>query len=191
MITAALGRIAAERGLTAVTMREVAAEADISLGLVQHYFSSKDELLLAALRHLAEHMAKRTRRAVLALGPNASERDRIRVTLTQFLPLDDDRRAATVLFRAFHAGGVNDASTTGADAARVPQAFHDTMVRRLDAARRNGELRDDVAIDVDKEAAIYQLVITSLSESVLHGLVSASQAKDTIDYLLDRSFTRA
>ena len=37
--------VIAEDGLDAVSMRRVAAEAGISLGRVQHYFTSKDELL--------------------------------------------------------------------------------------------------------------------------------------------------
>ena len=40
-ITAALLRIAATRGLQAVTMREVAAEAGLSLRLVQYYMNDK------------------------------------------------------------------------------------------------------------------------------------------------------
>ena len=128
-ITEALARIAARQGLAGVTMRQVAAEAGVSVGRVQHYFASKDELLLAALRGLAGRAAERVRRAVGALGPEATERDRIRATLVEFLPLDAERRAATVLFRAFHEGGVNDPGTTGREAAEVPRAFDATMIR--------------------------------------------------------------
>lgn len=185
-IAEALGRIAAERGARSVTMRDVATEAGCSLGLVQYYFPSKDELLLAALRHLTERVAKRVQRAVRALGPDASERDRIRVTLRQFLPLDHERRAATTLFRAFHDGGVNNLTTTGAQARKVPQMFHQTMTRRLEVAGDAGQLRPGVTVET--EARIYQLVITSLAESLLAGFVTTTEATATIDYLLDRAF---
>lgn len=41
----------AKHGLEGVTMRAVAAEAGLSYGSLFHYFSSKDELLMHAVRH--------------------------------------------------------------------------------------------------------------------------------------------
>ncbi len=41
----------AQHGLEGVTMRGVAAEAGLSDGSLFHYFSSKDELLMLAVRH--------------------------------------------------------------------------------------------------------------------------------------------
>jgi len=41
----------AQHGLEGVTMRAVAAEAGLSYGSLFHYFSSKDELLMHAVRH--------------------------------------------------------------------------------------------------------------------------------------------
>ena len=124
-------------------------------------------------------------RAVRAVGPGASERARIHATLLQFLPLDDERRAATILFRAYHEGGVNGPAT-GVEARKAPQRFQATMVDRLEVARADGLLRDDV--DIQLEAAIYQLVVSSLGESILAGFVTDRQAHATIDYLLDRAF---
>ena len=53
-IADALLRTAATRGLHATGMREVAAEAGVSLRLVQYYFGTKEELLLFAMQQLAE-----------------------------------------------------------------------------------------------------------------------------------------
>ena len=41
----------AQHGLEGVTMRAVAAEAGLSYGSLFHYFNSKDELLMHAVRH--------------------------------------------------------------------------------------------------------------------------------------------
>jgi len=41
----------AKHGLEGVTMRAVAAEAGLSYGSLFHYFNSKDELLMHAVRH--------------------------------------------------------------------------------------------------------------------------------------------
>ena len=43
-------QVIAERGLVATTMREVAEAASCSTGMVNHYFSDKDALLLAAAK---------------------------------------------------------------------------------------------------------------------------------------------
>jgi len=55
----AVERLLARGGLNAVTMRAVAAEADVSLRLVQYYGSTKDELLSATLDRLADKSVER------------------------------------------------------------------------------------------------------------------------------------
>jgi AcrR family transcriptional regulator len=64
-IADALVRSAATRGLHATGMREVAAEAGVSLRLVQYYFGTKEELLLAAMQQLAGQLAERAMARVL------------------------------------------------------------------------------------------------------------------------------
>jgi AcrR family transcriptional regulator len=182
----ALNAIAARRGLDSITIREVAAEAGISVGRVQHYFPTKDEMLLRALTELTDRIARRLRNAVGELGPDPTEREVIRTILLEFLPFDDERRAAMVLFRAYHEGGVNNPSTTGPAALEVPRAFDRMMRRQLESAKSRDRLRDEVS--VKHEAAIYQMLVTSLSERVIAGLTTPRQALSTIDYVLDRAF---
>src|SRR4051812_1901466 len=64
-ITDAVVTITLKGGLTAATFREVAAEAGVSVRLVQYYFGSKDELLLATQRHVAERSIERLRAWVI------------------------------------------------------------------------------------------------------------------------------
>jgi AcrR family transcriptional regulator len=187
LLTDALARIAARDGLEAVTMREVAAEAGVSVGFVQHYFASKDELLLAALQDVAAQVGERVAAAVGALPAGATERQRIRAILLQFLPLDDDGRAAAVMFRALHAGGVNNPETTGAEAFAVPTGFDRMMRRRLTAARRVSELQPGV--DIRHEALVSFLLVVSLGDALLAGMISAKRAVETVDYMLSRALT--
>lgn len=49
----------ARHGLEGVTMRAVAAEAGLSYGSLFHYFESKDELLMHAVRHSTSLQTKR------------------------------------------------------------------------------------------------------------------------------------
>jgi len=55
---AAMSLIARD-GLEGVTMRAVAAEAGLSYGSLFHYFNSKDELLMHAVRHSTSLQTKR------------------------------------------------------------------------------------------------------------------------------------
>ena len=52
-------RLIARDGLEGVNMRAVAAEAGLSYGSLFHYFGSKDELLMHAVRHSAAQQTRR------------------------------------------------------------------------------------------------------------------------------------
>ena len=102
-IAEALLRTAAVRGLHAAGMREVAAEAGVSLRLVQYYFGTKEELLLAAMQYLAARFSARAvarfKEASRSGGP-ASPRDVIAAILAEALPADDERRTFNVVYAA-------------------------------------------------------------------------------------------
>ena len=86
-------------GTEAVTMRAVAAEAGTSLRLVQYYGRTKDELLTAALRRMADRSVERWRAARREGGGRTAE-DAIRSFLVESLPTDEASRA-------FHRVGVS------------------------------------------------------------------------------------
>jgi AcrR family transcriptional regulator len=52
-------RLIGRHGLDGLTMRAVAAEAGLSYGSLFHYFNSKDELLMHAVRHSTSLQTKR------------------------------------------------------------------------------------------------------------------------------------
>jgi TetR/AcrR family transcriptional regulator, cholesterol catabolism regulator len=62
-----------EGGYEAVQMRDVAARADVAMGTVYRYFTSKDHLLAAALVHWVEQLDSRLAQ-LPAQGDSASER---------------------------------------------------------------------------------------------------------------------
>lgn len=103
VLAQALWRVMVTSGLEAVSLRQVAAEAGVSMGMVQHYFSDKEEMVLFALRSMTEHVSRRMG-AALADLPDEPLR-RVRAVLVETLPLDDERRveaqvAATFLAHA-------------------------------------------------------------------------------------------
>ncbi|MET9872019.1 TetR family transcriptional regulator, partial [Streptomyces sp. NPDC006386] len=91
-IAEALVRAAGRLGLHAVGMRDVAAEAGVSLRLVQYYFESKEKLLLFGLRHLTERFARRVAARVAAAGADPGPRAVIEALLAAALPVDAESR---------------------------------------------------------------------------------------------------
>ena len=93
LIAGALMRVAAERGLEAVSLRHVAAEAGVSAGLVQHYFRTKDEMMAFAIAVVRERSETRVGQAVAALGADPPPRLLLRTLIAALLPLDEQTRA--------------------------------------------------------------------------------------------------
>jgi AcrR family transcriptional regulator len=101
----------ARGGMEAVSLRTVAAQAGVSMGRVQYYFKTKDDLLLFALEDANRRMEQRItariegddpRAALLTvldelLGGDPETRDAIRVHLAFAAKAREDERLAAVL----------------------------------------------------------------------------------------------
>jgi TetR/AcrR family transcriptional repressor of bet genes len=61
LITAAIEAIH-DRGMTGLTMGDIARRAGVSSALAHHYFGSKDDLLIATMRHLLDELGAEFRR---------------------------------------------------------------------------------------------------------------------------------
>lgn len=110
LLADALMRLAAAQGLEGVSLRQVAAEAGVSTGMVQHYFRTKDEMMTFALGMVADRIRARSE---VAAAP-ATPRDLVRGVLLQILPLDDTRRLEGHVGLAFLAyAAVKPAIQTG------------------------------------------------------------------------------
>jgi len=92
LIADALTRLAATRGLEAVSLRHVAAEAGVSAGMVQHYFRTKDEMMAFALEVVRDRNQARVAAEVATLGDDPPPRLLLRAMITAVLPLDDASR---------------------------------------------------------------------------------------------------
>jgi TetR/AcrR family transcriptional repressor of bet genes len=97
----ALWRIARRDGLEAATVRHVAAEAGASVGLVQHYFTSKDEMLQFALERLGAELEARLISKITALGPEPDPYEVIWIVMCERLPLTNRRQAQTQVMVAW------------------------------------------------------------------------------------------
>jgi AcrR family transcriptional regulator len=188
-IADALLRTAATRGLHAAGMREVAAEAGVSLRLVQYYFGTKEELLLAAMRYLAarfgERAVARVRQASGSGGP-AKPRDVIAAILAEALPADDDRRTFYVVYTAYLALSLTDPALAIAPLVKNSEAVTGVVAAQLRAAQAAGDT--PAHLDPDLEAVSLTTMSAGLATSVLVAQSSVPQAQAVLDYHLDRLF---
>jgi AcrR family transcriptional regulator len=188
-IADALLRTAATRGLHATGMREVAAEAGVSLRLVQYYFGTKEELLLAAMQYLAAGFGARAMarfKEASGSGGPASPRDVIAAILAEAVPADDERRTFYVLYTAYLALSLTDPALAIAPLAKNSDAVIDVVAAQLRAARAVGDT--PVHLDPDLEAFGLIAMSAGLATSVLAGQSSVEQAQAVLDYHLYRLF---
>ena len=104
-IVEALLTIVGQRGIDAVSLREVAQEAGVSMGAVQHYFASKDEMLSYALEHwLALSVHQRFTQRIRDRAGSASPPEPVKVLYAmaaEYLPHDEESRADVRVALAF------------------------------------------------------------------------------------------
>ncbi|WP_049567773.1 TetR/AcrR family transcriptional regulator [Nonomuraea sp. SBT364] len=179
----AVQRLIDAKGMDGVSLREVAAAAGVSMGLVQHYFATKDELLLAALRHLNTRISLR-----VAAAPQDSPRALLRAGILELLPLDDERRFEARVGLAFLARSVVDAPTAELYRTGLPYvlAFY---AGRLAAAQAAGEI--PAALDPAHEATVLFAFAQGLVHPALIGHYSPDEVVNAVDRHLARLFAPA
>jgi AcrR family transcriptional regulator len=189
LIADALLRTAVARGLHATGMREVAAEAGVSLRLVQYYFGTKEELLLSAMQQLAAQFADRAMTRINRVkdtGGPASPHDIIAAILTEAVPADDERRTFTIVYTAYLALSLTEPALAISPLVQNSNAVLDVVAAQLRAAQSAGDT--PAHLDPHLEAVSLMTMSAGLGTSVIAGHSSAAQAEAVIDYHLDRLF---
>lgn len=140
----ALVAITAERGLDRASMREVAAAAGVSIGTVQYYCRSKDEMLRMAFEYVIGRIIAR----VGAIADTGRAGHMLREGVLEFLPLDQTRCIEARVYLAFVARAA--ISPPLAQLQHTLQAqMRDTCTRAFALASQRGE----AVTDFDPEAA--------------------------------------
>lgn len=172
------------RGFEAVSLRDVAEQAGVSMGAVQHYFASKDEMLLFALGHMRTRVLERLQAAMSRLV-DPTRRDVVRQALRVMLPVDEPaRQEACVNIAFFSAATVTPAY---ADLLREGYARILAVTRaQFGAAAEAGELAG--GIDPEREGAALYFLAQGLIGPILIGLFTPGEALALVDHQLERIF---
>ncbi len=187
-LTAALLRIASTRGLQAVSMREVAVEAGVSLRVVQYYFTDKRTLMVSGLTELAGRLDRRVRERAAAIGGGLPPRTVLEVVLGAILPTDDDSRADQLAWTAYYAAGLT-APADAVDGRYAPDALERWLTGIVTRAVEEGQ----VAADADPRIEVVSLLALTngLVSSVLGQQRTVDDALAVVRYRLDRLFLPA
>jgi AcrR family transcriptional regulator len=133
--------VIADEGLEAATVRRIAEVAGCTTGRVTHWFSDKDEVLVAALRRVNDAAAARMTVAVEREDPE----DALRAVLVEALPLDDERRREWRVWLAFWGATLAEPALQEENERRYAE-WRAALTKLVRAARRRGHL--DVSVDV-------------------------------------------
>lgn len=157
-------RLIAHAGLDAATMAAVAREAGFSVGTVQHYFASKDELLLFAYKQMTEHQLARVARMV---AEGEADRQPIREILARCMPelwpLDATRRGEYRVAKAFHARAL-DVPTVAEVARETATVVRGQIARAVSNGKECGEV--EAGTDAERAALELSAVIAGLADTL-------------------------
>lgn len=163
-IARAFQRVLAAEGVANASFSRVAAEAGLSIGLIQHYFSGRNSLLRYAYADALDHLGARIRvriRAGAAAGCPTAEI--LLDSLAELLPLDEQR---TMEYRVRQ--GLLAQSAHDPDLAELARRSGGAVLRHVTEVVQDGVRRGEVDGDVDAQCAARMILATvqGLAEQV-------------------------
>jgi len=140
-------RLIAREGLEGVTMRAVAAESGLSYGSLFHYFDSKEQLLMHAVRTT---IGKQTRR-VNEYSSQYAGLEALEHLLCDDAVTSEVSRDSWLVWMAFqYQAALRDSfSEMNRD---LVDGWHDRIRALLNDAKSAGEIADDIDTDVEASA---------------------------------------
>jgi AcrR family transcriptional regulator len=139
-ILEAVVRVVARDGLEKATVRVIAAETGWSTGVLQHYFSDKDEMMVSALRLMYERISARGEQLLEGLTGTSA----LQELVLENLPLDDQRELETKFLMNYWSRVIREGDGVPRPERRGPQLI-DTLSDLVREAQEAGEIRSDEA----------------------------------------------
>jgi AcrR family transcriptional regulator len=177
----AVWRVALRRGLEEATLREIAAEAGWSTGVLTHYFADKDELVCFAFRLVVERASDR----YLTAAEAEDSVDRIRAALRETLPLDEERLAEARVWLAFLGRSLSHPGLAEERRAFYAQ-WRASLAGLIEDGRRRGHLRP--GLDAEAEAVGLIALVDGLALQAVSDPTALDAARQ--EKLLDAAVER-
>ncbi|MFE0645359.1 TetR/AcrR family transcriptional regulator [Streptomyces sp. NPDC058877] len=178
-IAEAVCLLADEHGPEGVSMRDVAARAQVSLGAVQRCFRNKEEMLLFAVDHVGERITQRVR-ARLAASPTQSAATALGHATDEIALLREEHRAEARIWLAFVAqAAVNE--LLARPLRNSYEALQNLFVRLITEGAENGPAYERTAPpDPQVEARTLLALADGLTSHVLMGHLTTGEAEEVL-----------
>jgi AcrR family transcriptional regulator len=168
-------------GIHTVTVRAVAARAGVSVGLVQHYFTDKNDLLEAAMAYVQDSATERIERRLAQVPDGQSPWTIVSTIAHAMLPSDDAQLQELQVGIAFHSHAL--VVERLADYLRVGYARLRALLSTLIA-----QIAD--ASDPDLEADMVLAVVDGVSDAIAIGRVTMEEGHRLLDAHLAHTLAR-
>src|SRR5580698_7721902 len=141
-------RLISTRGLEAASLRNVAAEAGVSMGTVQHYFADKQAMLDFAQQYNYERATERIPKLIAEIPEPRTFRTMLRALLVDLLCLEGESREGGRLGAAMLARAVIDPQ-----AATTARTGYDGLTKFMTTQLRTAQQAGEIPADADPEHA--------------------------------------
>lgn len=180
-LAAAAGRVLVTEGLEGLTTRRVAQEADVSKGILSHYFDSKADMVVAVLEYFYDRVE--TRIALKAEGLRGMAF--VRAAMVEVLPLDRVRLEEAIAEMSFAAASVSDPELRRWYRGER-RRLHRELVSHLRDALTDGTLRTELDPAQVADDLLALMDSASLQAVIVGNSAGATQLIERLDALLDR-----
>lgn len=148
-IAEAVLRVVARDGVNGVTIRMVANEAGWSTGVLHHYFTNKQALLVGGLRLAAQLTGQNMNRAMSKADP----KEQLRLVIEAGIPLDEQRESMCRIFFFFWAEGLCD-SDLSTELAKYYDWWQQRIFEILKVGQKQGWVRQDTSAKILAEMLV-------------------------------------
>lgn len=181
-IARATCRAIIERGLHRTNLRDIARALGTTTGPLQHYFRSKEELLLYTKNLLIDELLNNAREA----GNKLRRGERLRVVCERLLPFTESARMAWLVLTAFNGRAIGDKQLTAIQISRYTKC-RQFFEQEIIVAKNAGVL--DPSVDTVLEAIALASFVDGLAVQVL--FLNKGETKRAKEELVRRYLERS
>jgi AcrR family transcriptional regulator len=172
-------RVVARQGLDRLSVRNVARQAGVAPGTVQHHYRTRAQLLDAALARVVERQVRRVDEG----GGDDSGIRALRFGLRALLPVDEPRREEAIVWIAFAAAAAATPSL-----ARRHRAVVELTRQRIGYVIELGQEQGEVPASIDPARAAVE--IAAFVDGLLVHAIGGDDSAESIEAHCDDAVTR-
>ncbi|MCX5529598.1 TetR family transcriptional regulator C-terminal domain-containing protein [Streptomyces sp. NBC_00006] len=181
-IAEAVCALIASSGMEAVSLRDVAAQAQVSMGAVQRCFRTKQDMLLFALEHITQHVSARANQRIGATSTPEAASTLLSHTVAELALLDEESTTLAHVWLAF----VAQAPASEKLSAVLHETYaklHDLVVWLIRYGQDTQEVRQH--LDPDLEARTLLALADGLTVHVVAGHHTSAAALAILQHHID------